>query len=94
MATKHTPWNGSWLIDAPGPRFNEYAAVLQASRKSKTVSPGEHAKTMQEQNKIAKMPFIVISLFILIWLAGILADEPRQVLSQAIRICLSCIGIG
>ena len=53
-----------------------------------------HAKAMKKRTKIKKAPFIIISAFIVLWLVGILADEPRQVLSQAIRICLSCIGIG
>jgi hypothetical protein len=44
--------------------------------------------------KINRIPLIVISFFLVIWLAGILTEEPRQVLAQAIRVCLSCIGIG
>jgi len=49
---------------------------------------------MAQQSKIKKAPFLVISAFLILWLTGILTDEPQQVLSQAIRICLSCIGIG
>ena len=40
------------------------------------------------------VPFAVITLFAAAMAAGIALGEPRQVLSQAIRICLSCIGIG
>ncbi len=39
-------------------------------------------------------PFVVITIFALAMTIGIALDEPRQVLAQAIRICLSCIGIG
>ncbi len=38
--------------------------------------------------------FVVITIFALAMTAGIALDEPRQVLAQAVRICLSCIGIG
>ena len=37
---------------------------------------------------------VVLAVFGLLFLAGISAGEPQRVLDQAIRICLSCIGIG
>jgi hypothetical protein len=37
---------------------------------------------------------IVLAVFGLLFLAGISAGEPVRVLDQAVRICLSCIGIG
>jgi len=37
---------------------------------------------------------IVLAFFAALFLAGISAGEPERVLDQAIRICLSCIGIG
>jgi hypothetical protein len=43
---------------------------------------------------VNKGPFIVISFFLIIWFIGIAAGEPVRVVEQAIRICLSCIGIG
>jgi len=51
---------------------------------------------MKQQNeiKIRKAPLIAISIFTVLWLLGVMTSEPQQVLSQAIRICLSCIGIG
>ena len=41
-----------------------------------------------------KAPFVLIALFLLLWLAGIVLEEPARVLEQAKSICLSCIGIG
>lgn len=49
---------------------------------------------MQQRKEIRKTPLIVISIFTVLWLLGVLPGEPQQVLAQAIRICLSCIGIG
>lgn len=49
---------------------------------------------MRQLTSIRKTPIIVISVFTVLWLLGILTNEPGQVLTQAIRICLSCIGIG
>jgi len=43
---------------------------------------------------IKKAPFAAILIFLLIWMAGIATGEPGRVLEQAVRICLSCIGIG
>ncbi|HIJ78432.1 MAG: CD1871A family CXXC motif-containing protein [Desulfobulbaceae bacterium] len=50
----------------------------------------------RKQNKwpIRKAPLAVISFFLLLWLAGNATGEPARVLEQAIRVCLSCIGIG
>mgnify|MGYP005838892721 CR=1 FL=1 len=41
-----------------------------------------------------KAPFIVIVIFLLIGMAGIYTGEPQRVWEQAVRVCLSCIGIG
>lgn len=49
----------------------------------KTVKPRLRKKTM-----------VVLAVFLAILLAGISSGEPRQVLSYAVQICLSCIGIG
>jgi len=49
---------------------------------------------MRKSTPIRKTPLIVIGFFTVLWLLGILTNEPKQVLTQAIRICLSCIGIG
>lgn len=43
---------------------------------------------------LRKAPLVLLFLFLLLWLAGIAADEPGRVLEQARSICLSCIGIG
>lgn len=43
---------------------------------------------------VRKAPFFVILAFMLLGLAGIATGEPQRVLEQAIRVCLSCIGIG
>jgi len=37
---------------------------------------------------------IVLIVFGLLFLAGIGSGEPVRVLAQAVRVCLSCIGIG
>lgn len=39
-------------------------------------------------------PFLTIMFFLLLWMAGVATGEPGRVLEQAVRICLSCIGIG
>lgn len=43
---------------------------------------------------VRKAPFIVILLAMLVGLAGIATGEPLRVWEQAIRVCLSCIGVG
>jgi hypothetical protein len=52
---------------------------------------------LNKRNKrhlVRKAPFIVIGFFLILWFGGITADEPVRVLEQAVRICLSCIGLG
>jgi len=49
---------------------------------------------MRKRPPISKAPFFVITIFAVAMCAGITLGEPRQVLAQAVRICLSCIGIG
>ncbi|MFO7606629.1 MAG: CD1871A family CXXC motif-containing protein [Desulfurivibrionaceae bacterium] len=51
-------------------------------------------KKRKNRNRVRKEPFIVIAFFLFIWFIGISSDEPVRVLEQAVRICLSCIGIG
>lgn len=43
---------------------------------------------------IRKAPFVVISFFLVMAMAGIGLNEPGRVLEQAWQVCLSCIGIG
>jgi len=43
---------------------------------------------------LRRAPLVLLFLFLLLFLAGIAADEPGRVLEQARSICLSCIGIG
>jgi len=43
---------------------------------------------------VRKTPFLVILAFTILGLIGISTGEPQRVLEQAIRVCLSCIGIG
>lgn len=43
---------------------------------------------------VRKAPFVVISLFLFMAMAGIMLNEPGRVLEQAWQVCLSCIGIG
>jgi len=51
-------------------------------------------KTSPGARPLRKKPFAVIFIFLLIWMAGVATGEPGRVLEQAVRICLSCIGIG
>ena len=41
-----------------------------------------------------KLPFLVIILSLLFFLGGLNLGEPAFVWERAVRICLSCIGIG
>jgi len=41
-----------------------------------------------------KGPFILLTIFTMLLLAGIAFEEPARVLELAKAICLSCIGIG
>lgn len=51
-------------------------------------------KRRKTPHRLRKGPFIVIASFLFVWFIGISLDEPVRVLEQAVRICLSCIGIG
>ena len=44
--------------------------------------------------KIRIVPFVVLTFFLLLFLAGVISGEPSRVLEQSWQICLSCIGIG
>ena len=54
--------------------------------------------TMKKQDigkhSIQKIPFVIIIFFLLLMIAGLTAGEESMVLEQAIKVCLSCIGIG
>jgi len=47
-----------------------------------------------KKRPIRNAPFVVIFAFLLLWMIGIATGEPGRVLEQAVRVCLSCIGIG
>ena len=47
-----------------------------------------------KRHLVRKAPFIAIAFFLLLWFGGITAGEPVRVLEQAVRVCLSCIGLG
>jgi hypothetical protein len=51
-------------------------------------------KNGPDQPPLRKAPFALILFFLLLWMAGVATGEPGRVLEQAVRICLSCIGIG
>jgi hypothetical protein len=46
------------------------------------------------KRKIQVLPFVILSFFLLLFLAGVMSGEPSRVLEQSWQICLSCIGIG
>ncbi|MCK5226592.1 MAG: hypothetical protein KAK02_00220 [Desulfobulbaceae bacterium] len=48
----------------------------------------------KQQFHLRKRPFVIVAFFLALLLVGVVTGEPPQVLSQAVQICLSCIGIG
>lgn len=48
----------------------------------------------KSSRRLDRRPLYALSFFTFCWLIGIATGEPGQVLALAIRICLSCIGIG
>lgn len=50
------------------------------------------AKPLSKKH-INPIPFILLTFFLLVFLAGVITGEPGQVLQQAKKVCLSCIGI-
>ncbi|MDA8163844.1 MAG: hypothetical protein M0017_02250 [Desulfobacteraceae bacterium] len=48
----------------------------------------------KSRHQLRKPPFLFLLLFVMLGMAGIIADEPLRVLEQARQVCLSCIGIG
>ncbi len=51
-------------------------------------------KKNKKDVKVSKAPFVVIIFFLLMLITGVGTGEPRAVLEQAVKVCLSCIGIG
>lgn len=51
-------------------------------------------RRVKQRYKLRKAPFFVIFFFVICMCVGIAADEPARVFEQAVRVCLSCIGIG
>jgi hypothetical protein len=49
---------------------------------------------MKTNWRIRKTPLLLFVLFLGLFLAGVMLDEPLRVLEQARSICLECIGIG
>jgi hypothetical protein len=49
---------------------------------------------IRKKLRVRKGPVIIIGFFLFLRFAGISLGEPVRVLEQAIRVCLSCIGIG
>jgi len=51
-------------------------------------------RNRQGDGKVKNLPFLVIVLSLLLFLGGLNLGEPAFVWERAVRICLSCIGIG
>ena len=51
-------------------------------------------KTDMKNTKSRKTPFLLLLLFLVLLLVGINVGEVSAVWEKAVRICLSCIGIG
>jgi hypothetical protein len=41
-----------------------------------------------------KLPWILLTLFLVLMIAGLLLGEYKMVLEKAVTVCLDCIGIG
>lgn len=52
------------------------------------------SKKKNKQHQIKNAPFILLTIYVLLWIAGVATGEPARVLEQASQVCLSCIGIG
>lgn len=53
-----------------------------------------YSKKENRQHQIRNTPFVLLTLSVLLWIAGVATGEPARVLEQASQVCLSCIGIG
>lgn len=51
-------------------------------------------REISKKHRVRKDSIVVIIFFLVIWFVGIATGEPLRVLEQAVRVCLSCIGIG
>lgn len=51
-------------------------------------------RSVREEKRIRIFPFVVLTFFLFLFLAGVISGEPSRVLEQSWQICLSCIGIG
>ncbi|MBU0674216.1 MAG: hypothetical protein KJ950_06200 [Proteobacteria bacterium] len=51
-------------------------------------------KRLRPEYPMHKGPVIVVLFFLVLLGTGVAFGEPERVLEQAVRICLSCIGIG
>lgn len=45
-------------------------------------------------HRLRKAPLLAIGVSLVLLLGGIATGEPTRILEQAVRVCLSCIGIG
>ena len=52
------------------------------------------SRSSLKKRPLRKEPFVVITIFLVLWLIGVATGEPARVLEQAMTVCLSCIGIG
>ncbi len=51
-------------------------------------------KKTSKKHRVRKDSIVVIIFFLVLWFIGIATGEPLRVLEQAVRVCLSCVGIG
>lgn len=52
------------------------------------------AEKRRREHQLRKAPFFAIGVSLALLLGGIATGEPARILEQAVRVCLSCIGIG
>lgn len=60
----------------------------------KSSRPASGVGRRHKAGGLRKTPLFLLLLFLALFLAGVLLDEPVRVLEQARSICLECIGIG
>ena len=41
-----------------------------------------------------KLPWVLLTIFLVLMVAGLLLGEYKMVLEKAVTVCLDCIGIG
>lgn len=87
----------AWVFASRTKKAGDYLQswVLESNFVPSLQTGGTIMPPLSKQDQpIRKAPFVTISMFMLMGMAGIWLNEPGRVLEQAWQVCLSCIGIG